>query len=323
MSDSELPRGPAPRLSIAPMVGRTDRHFRFFMRGITRRTLLYTQMIVARAAVREPSRITCGPAEGDVALQLAGSDPATLGLAARIGQEAGFCAIDLNCGCPSAAAVAGGFGAVLALRAQLVADAVAAMRAAVAIPVTVKLRLGVEGRSELEDLLSWCDTVAVAGADRFVVHARSARLHGRSPAANRTVPPLRHDLVHALARARPRLHVEINGGLRDLAAARAAMLGTPVAGAMIGRAAWDDPWIFARADSSVFGTPDPGLDRNAALARMIPYAQAWSRAGGDPRAPWRGVLGLLRGTPGARALRTALATRGDASALAALVSARS
>jgi tRNA-dihydrouridine synthase A len=320
-------RGASPRLSFAPMVDRTDRHFRVFMRGITRRTLLYTEMIVARALLDPRTRTRLRPeldteGLGPVALQLAGFDRSTLAAAARIGEDAGFAEIDLNCGCPSAAAVAGGFGISLARRPDLVAEAVAAMRAVVGIPVTVKLRLGIEGEDDAETLAAWCDTVAAAGADRFVVHARSARLGGCSPRANRSVPPLRHDLAIALARARPGLAVELNGGLADLASAHAAIAGTPIESVMIGRAAWDDPWIFAHADSLVFGVPDPGLDRTAAVARMIPYAEAWAGGGNDPREPWRGVLGLLRGTPGARRVRTALATRGDIGPLQALVSAR-
>lgn len=322
-------RGEAPRLSIAPMVGRTDRHFWWLMRGITRRTLLYSEMIVAASYTRSvrdghARAHLVTPEAGRVALQLAGCDPAELAAAARIGEDAGFCEIDLNCGCPSEAAVAGGFGAILATRPRVVAEAVAAMRAAVRVPVTVKLRLGVkgEGEGELEDLVRVCDVVAAAGADRFIVHARTARLSGLSPAANRSVPPLRHDLVLELARERPGLVVELNGGLRDVASARAVIEGTCVRDVMIGRAAWDDPWIFAEADSRVFGTVDPGLSRAAVIDRMIPYAEAWARAGGDPRAPWRGVLGLLRGLPGAKRIRTALATRGDAEPLRTAINAR-
>lgn len=313
------PRGVPPRLSVAPMVDRTDRHFRWLLRGITRRTLLYTEMVVARGVVdaRARAQLRHDACERPLSLQLGGRDPATLARAARIGEDEGFDEVNLNCGCPSPAALAGGFGAALMLEPERMAEAVAAMRAAVKVPVTVKLRLGVDGRERFDELVQLCDGVAEAGVDRVIVHARVARLRGLSPAANRVVPPLRPDWVSRLAAMRPRLRVELNGGLRDLDDVHRAIAGSEIVGAMIGRAAWDDPMILAKADSSVFGADDPGLPASAVLRRMIPYAEAWVQGGGDPRAPWRGALHLLRGIAGARRLRGELATRGDVSGLVA------
>jgi tRNA-dihydrouridine synthase A len=300
------------------MVDRTDRHFRYLLRGITRRTLLYTEMVVARAvtAGRADAMLAHDPVERPLALQLAGDDPTTLAAAARRGEADGFAEINLNCGCPSSAAHLGRFGVVLMKDPAAVAAAVAAMRAAVSVPVTVKTRLGVDDLDDDDALDRFVAAIAEAGADRLIVHARKAWLGGLSPARNRSVPPLQPDRVVALAQRWPTLRIELNGGLADLVAARRAVAGTPLTGAMVGRAAWDDPWIFAHADTQWWSDPeDPAVDRQAVLARMVPYAERRAAAGDDPRRVLRSIVGLLRGRPGARGLRAAVLGRGDTEAL--------
>lgn len=307
-------RGTAPRLSVAPMVDRTDRHFRYLLRGVTRRTLLYTEMVVARGLLDGRLRwmLRHEDVERPVALQLAGDDPSRLAEAARIGEGQGFCEIDLNCGCPSSAASQGRFGVVLMKDPRAVADAVAAMRAAVKVPVTVKCRLGVDDHDSDPWLDRFVSQVADAGADRIIVHARKAWLSGLSPAENRHVPPLQPERVVALAQRLPTLRVEINGELGSVDAVARTLAGTRLTGAMIGRAAWEDPMCLRDADSRLFGAAsDPAAGPDDVLRRMIPYAQRRAAAGDDPRRVLRSIAGLLRGRPGARRLRAAVLGRGE------------
>jgi tRNA-dihydrouridine synthase A len=294
------------------MMDRTDRHFRRIMRAITRRAVLYTPMIAARQLVGKGGArlLEHDAVERPLAVQLGGCDPRELARAARIAEAEGAAEVNLNCGCPSPAAAAATWGAALMLVPTRVAEAVAAMRAAVAIPVTVKHRLGVRGADAPEALLEFVDIVAAAGCDRFVVHARAAVLGGLGPRANLRVPPLRWAEVHALARARPRLAIELNGGIADTAGVLAQLHAGPIAGVMVGRAAYDDPLAFADVDAHIFG--DDARPRALADAVEVVWAAAVAHVGRGGRAHdvVRHALGLWRAVPGARRIRGAL-SRGD------------
>ena len=245
-----MQRGLPRPLCVAPMVDRTDRHFRMVMRAVSRRTLLYTEMIPVNAALGPagPRVLAFDPRERPLSLQLGGDDPARLAEAARLAEELGYDEVDLNCGCPSARVQAGRFGVVLMKEPAVVADCVAAMRASTSLPVTVKHRLGVDSIDRYEDVERFVAIVAEAGADRFIVHARKAWLRGLSPKQNREVPPLRPQWVHRLKLEHPRLRVVLNGGIGSLDEAF-VHLDAGIDGVMIGRAAYDDPMIFASADA--------------------------------------------------------------------------
>ena len=296
-------RGPLRPLSVAPMMQVTDRHQRAFMRRITLRTLLYTEMVSTGAIlVGDRDRfLAFAPQEQPLALQLGGDDVAALTQCAHIAQEAGFDEVNLNVGCPSPRVATGSFGAVLMRRPERVAEAVAAMRSAVTVPVTVKHRIGVDELDTYEDLLRFVETVAEAGCDRFIVHARKAWLKGLSPKQNRNVPPLRYDDVHRLKREHPELAIEINGGLRSLAAATEQL--EHVDGVMIGRAAEDDPWMFAEADPLLFGSPAPSASRLAAARAHLPYVAEQLAQGQPLQRMSRHMLNLFAGLRGARRWR--------------------
>lgn len=300
-----LPRGTIRPLSVAPMMDRTDRHFRYFMRGVTRHALLYTEMVVARALVRgDAARLLAHhAAERPLALQLGGDDPRELSTAARMAFDAGFDEVNLNVGCPSDRVQRGRFGACLMAEPERVAECVAAMRAAVPLPVTVKHRLGIDDRDAYEDTLGFVDAVARAGCDRFTVHARKAWLSGLSPRENREVPPLRYEQVYRLKVERPALTIELNGGVLSLDEARAHRAA--VDAVMIGRAAWDDPFAFAGADRLLFGEVDAQRTRREAVLRMVAYLE--SAHDEPPAHVLRVMAGLATGRPGARAWRRALA----------------
>ncbi len=299
-------RGGRWPLSIAPMMQVTDRHQRVFMRALTRRALLYTEMVTAHAVVRGERDRLLGfdPIEHPIALQLGGDDPALLAEAARIGVDFGYDEINLNVGCPSPRVSSGSFGACLMKEPERVRDAVAAMRAAVAVPVTVKHRIGVDELDRYEDMERFVATVAEAGADRFVVHARKAWLKGLSPKENRTVPPLRHGDVHRLKAAFPHLLVETNGGVRDLDEVERQL--EHVDGVMIGRAADDDPWMLADADRRLWGSPNPAGNRGDVVRSLLPYAESMVAGGERLHRLSRHLLGLFAGVRGGRAWRRAL-----------------
>ncbi len=306
------PRSPTPALSIAPMMDVTDRHFRWFARRLTRRTLLYTEMVVAQALIHGDRErfLRFHPDEHPIALQLGGDDPVLLAECARMAEDAGYDEINLNVGCPSSRVQAGSFGVVLMLRPQVVAEAVAAMRRVVQIPVTVKHRIGLDEVDRFEDMLSFVQTVAAAGADRFTVHARKAWTKGLSPKQNRNVPPLRYDDVYRLKQQLPSLHVEINGGIRTLEATRAHL--SHVDAVMIGRAARDTPYVLAEADARVFGEPRSAPTREAAARAMVPYlAEALTEPRVRPHHVTRHLAPLFAGVAGAKAWRRTLAERVD------------
>jgi len=298
-------RGVVRALSVAPMMDRTDRHFRWFVRRITRRALLYTEMVTTGAILRgeDPQRfLAFHPDEGPLALQLGGDAPAELAACARIAEEQGYDEVNLNIGCPSERVQSGNFGVCLMGDPGVVADGVAAMREAVAIPVTVKHRIGFDDLDRYEDMLRFVDTVAAAGCDRFTVHARKAWLKGLSPKENRDVPPLRYDEVYRLKEERPDLVIEINGGIGSVAAAREHL--ARVDAVMMGRTAYDDPFALAWADRELFGddTAEPPTRRRV-VAELLPYAEELVARGEPVARLTRHVLGLFAGRPGARAWR--------------------
>ncbi len=292
------------------MMDRTDRHFRWFLRRLTRHTLLYTEMITTGAILHGDRGRLLGydDEERPLALQLGGDDPAALAASARIAEDLGYDEVDLNVGCPSDRVREGSFGVCLMGRPKHVADCVGAMRAATGLPVTVKHRIGYDDLDRYEDMLAFVDVVARAGADRFIVHARKAWLGGLSPKENRTVPPLRYDDVHRLKRERPDLRVEVNGGItRDAIAEHLKR----VDGVMLGRAAYDDPYSLAGVDAEVFG--DAGLPtptREDVAEAMLPYLERVVARGEPVHRVTRHLLGLYSGRPGARAWRRRLTEDG-------------
>jgi tRNA-dihydrouridine synthase A len=300
------PRGVQRALSVAPMMDHTDRHHRRFMRLITRHTLLYTEMVTTGALLHgdRGKHLDFDPEERPLALQLGGDDPAALAECARMAHDWGYDEVNLNVGCPSDRVQRGAFGACLMRTPQRVADCVAAMRAACPLPVTVKHRIGVDDLDRYEDMLSFVDTVAAAGADRFTIHARKAWLSGLSPKENRTVPPLRHAEVWRLKAQRPHLPIEINGGIRTLDEACAHLAA--VDAVMIGRAACEDPYLFAQADARCFGAEEPAPTRAEVAQGLVALVERVQALGARPHAVLRHTMGLFGGLPGGRRWRRTL-----------------
>lgn len=311
MTAHASPPPPIPALSVAPMMDRTDRHFRFFMRQITQHTLLYTEMVVTGAILFGDRHrfLRYHQQEHPVALQLGGDNPAALAQCARIAEDYGYDEVNLNVGCPSARVQDGNFGACLMAEPQRVADAVSAMQAKVRIPITVKHRIGINDHESYEFMREFVDVVRGAGCRRFTAHARIAVLGGLNPKENRTVPPLRYADVYRLKRELPQLSIEINGGITTLAQAQEHL--RHVDAVMIGRAAYDDPYLFAAADREIFGdaSREPP-SRLEVLERLIPYAEEHLAEGGRLHTITRHLMGLYAGQPGARAWRRFLSERG-------------
>ncbi|MEZ5666196.1 MAG: tRNA dihydrouridine(20/20a) synthase DusA [Alphaproteobacteria bacterium] len=308
-------RESAHRFAVAPMMDWTDRHDRYFLRLISRRATLYTEMVTTGAILFGDRRrfLRFDAAEHPVVLQLGGNDPAALAECARIGADFGYDGINLNVGCPSDRVQNGTFGACLMRQPELVAECVAAMCAATALPVTVKHRLGVDEQNEETVLPAFVARVAAAGCRTFVVHARKAWLQGLSPKQNREVPPLRYGLVHALKRARPDLTIVINGGIDSLDAAEVQL--AHVDGAMLGRAAYQDPWILADVDRRFFGDARPVPSRTEVAEAMADYIDRQRAFGVPAKSVTRHLMGLFNGLPGARAWRRHLSEAGrDAAA---------
>jgi len=295
------------RLCVAPMMDWTDRHCRFFHRLLSPHALLYTEMVTAPAVLHGDRARLLGfdPAEHPVALQLGGSDPGELSAAARVGESQGYDEINLNVGCPSDRVQSGRFGACLMREPALVADCIAAMRAAVSIPVTVKCRLGVDQQDEYEDLERFVEIVRATGCNVFAVHARKAWLEGLSPKENREIPPLNYARVYRLKRDFPELTIIINGGIAGVADVHEHLLH--VDGVMLGRTAYHEPYRLAEIEHEIFGTPLP--DRDAVLARLNPYVDAHLARGDRLQHITRHILGLYQGLPGARAYRRMLSER--------------
>jgi tRNA-dihydrouridine synthase A len=291
------------------MMDWTDRHCRYFHRLLTRRARLYSEMITADAVLHGDRARLLGfsPEEHPVALQLGGSDPSKLAEAAAIGQDFGYDEINLNVGCPSDRVQEGRFGACLMAEPELVASSVAAMRARVSVPVTVKCRIGIDEQDSEADLERFVTTVAGAGCRTFILHARKAWLEGLSPKENREVPPLDHGRVYRLKAAHPELEVIINGGIGSLEEALVHL--RKVDGVAMGRAAYQNPYLLADVDRRLFGTGQPPLSRREVLEALIPYAERHVRAGGRLNNVTRHILGLYHGQPRARAFRRHLSER--------------
>jgi tRNA-dihydrouridine synthase A len=293
------------RLSVAPMMDWTDTHCRNFHRLLAPHARLYTEMVHANAVIHGDRMRLLAKDDGQhpVALQLGGSEPALLAQAARIGAAHGFDEINLNCGCPSDRVQAGRFGACLMREPSLVADCVAEMIAAAPhAPITVKCRLGVDDDHEWERFLAFVDTIADAGCRMFVIHARNAWLKGLSPKENREVPPLRYDWAYRLKQERPALQVIVNGGIADLAEATAHLGHTD--GAMLGRAAYHDPYLLHRMNVAWFGGET--RTRGELLRAWRPYVEAQLERGTFLKHMTRHILGLFHGERGGRAFRQIL-----------------
>ncbi len=296
------------------MMDGTDRHCRYFHRLLTKRARLYTEMIVSDAIVRgdRTRLLDFDAAEHPVALQVGGSDPATLAAAARIGEDFGYDEINLNVGCPSDRVRSGAFGACLMKSPQLVAEGVAAMRNAVRVPVTVKCRIGVDAQDPDESLFDFVSTVAGAGCGVFIVHARKAWLEGLSPRENRDIPPLDYDIVRRLKNDQPGLTVVLNGGLSSIGHALEESAG--VDGVMLGRAAYGEPAILVDVDRIFFEDPSPAPSLSSVVEAMSVYVKRAAGDGVKPHHIVRHMLGLYHGARGARLWRRLLSQRGAATA---------
>jgi tRNA-dihydrouridine synthase A len=292
------------RMSVAPMMDWTDRHCRFFHRLLSRHALLYTEMMTTGALIHGdvPRHLDFNAEEHPVALQLGGSDTAELAHCARLGEQWGYDELNLNCGCPSERVQRGSFGACLMAEPKLVADCVKAMADAVAIPVTVKHRIGIDKGESYEFVRDFVGVVSEAGCRVFLVHARNAWLKGLSPKENREVPPLRYDFVYRLKRDFPHLAFAVNGGITTRDQVRSAL--EQVDGVMIGREAYHNPWWLAQWDREFFGDPERELTREGVEEAMADYMV---REAAEHGTPWasiaRHMLGLRNGLPGARRWR--------------------
>ncbi|MGH8496926.1 MAG: tRNA dihydrouridine(20/20a) synthase DusA [Gammaproteobacteria bacterium] len=298
------------RILFAPMMDLTDRHCRYFMRLLSPGVRLYTEMIPSAALVHgDPARLLeFDPAEHPVALQLGGSDPRELAAAARLGESAGYDEINLNIGCPSDRVQSGRFGACLMAEPERVADCVAAMSGAVRLPVTVKCRIGIDAEDSFEFLLRFVATVAEAGCSVFIVHARKAILSGLSPKQNREVPPLVYDRVYRLKAELPELTIVINGGIAD--AAQAAGHLERVDGVMLGREAYNNPYLLCALQARFFAGADwIAPSREEVLMNFLPYVRAQLREGARLHHMTRHVLGLYAGQRGARRWRRFISER--------------
>lgn len=310
-----MPLMAARRFCVAPMMDWTDRHCRYFHRLLTKNALLYTEMVTTGALIRGDHQrfLQFNPEEHPVALQLGGSNPRELALCAKMSEDFGYDEVNLNVGCPSDRVQNGRFGACLMLEPDLVADCVAAMQQAAAIPVTVKSRIGVDHRDSYDELHAFINTVATAGCNTFIIHARKAWLSGLSPKQNREVPPLQYETVFRLKADFPHLEIIINGGIKDLP--QAEILLQQVDGVMLGREAYQNPYLLAEVDQRLFFTKETPLSRHEIIELLIPYIQSQMADGVRLHSITRHILALFHGEPGARAWRRHLsehATKVDA-----------
>lgn len=294
------PRGPRRPLSVAPMMDRTDRHYRYLMRQLTRHTCLYTEMITTPALLHGDRHrlLDFSPLEKPLVLQLGGDHPAHLAECARMAEAWGYDEVNINVGCPSDRVQEGHFGACLMAQPDLVARCVEAMRAATTLPVTVKHRIGIDQADRYEDMAHFVRLVAQAGCDRFIVHARIALLQGLSPRDNRTIPPLRYADVYRLKADFPALGIEINGGITTLPQAAEHLQHTD--GVMIGRAAYDHPYFLAEADALLFHDPTPPPTRRQVLEAMLVYLETQVAQGVPPYRLVRHLFNLFAYQPAAR-----------------------
>ena len=298
------------RLAVAPMMDWTDRHCRMFHRLMTRRARLYTEMLTTGAILYGDRRrlLAFDGREHPVALQLGGSDPKHLAASAKIGEDFGYDEINLNVGCPSDRVKEGSFGACLMAEPSLVADCVAEMKATVAIPVTVKCRIGIDDQDPEIALDAFARTVVASGADALIVHARKAWLNGLSPKENRDIPPLDYQRVYRLKRTMPRVPIIINGGIGSIEETKRHL--AHVDGVMLGRAAYREPWRLLDVDPQIFGETAPFAAMKDVFEAMMPYIERELAAGTRLHSITRHFVGAFHAVPGARAFRRHLAERG-------------
>lgn len=302
-------KAPDATISVAPMMGWTDRHDRYFMRLISPNALLYTVMITTGALIygKKLSILEFSPEEHPVALQLGGSDPKDLGICAKMAENYGYDEVNLNCGCPSDRVQRGQFGACLMSEPKLVADCIDSMKQATDIPVTVKTRIGIDEHDSYQFLLDFIGPIAEKGCETFIIHARKAWLNGLSPAENRTIPPLKWDVVYKLKQDFPDLNIILNGGVKTLAHVQEAL--TKVDGVMIGREAYQNPYFLAELEQHIFKTPaDQIRSRYAVIQDLLPYIDASLQNGIPLKDISRHILGLFQGLPGARRWRQILSS---------------
>lgn len=295
-----------PPLSIAPMLDRTDRHYRYFMRLITKHTLLYTEMVTCQSIVHGNRERLLGydHVEHPVSLQLGGDDPKLLAECAKLAEDLGYDEVNMNVGCPSSRVQSGNFGACLMAQPEVVARGCEAMMAAVDIPVTVKHRIGIDDIDQYENMAHFVDVVSQVGVQRFSVHARKAWLQGLSPKENRNVPPLRYPEVHRLKKEFPHLDIEINGGIKTMTQAQEQL--EHVDAVMIGRAAYDNPWQFVDADRLFFNDDHDLPTRYEVAEKMLIYIEEQMKKGVRMMSITRHILQLFSGQPGARHWRRSL-----------------
>lgn len=288
---------------VAPMMDWTDRHCRYFHRLISQHALLYTEMVTTGALIHGDRHrfLQFNPEENPLALQLGGSNPQDLATCAKMAEDYGYDEVNLNVGCPSERVQNGRFGACLMAEPQLVAECVAAMKQAVNIPVTVKSRIGVDDKDSYEELVNFVATIAQAGCETFIIHARKAWLSGLSPKQNRDVPPLRYDLVYQLKTDFPQLEIILNGGITTLD--QAAEVLQYVDGVMMGREAYHNPYLLADVDKRFYGVQREPLSREAILELLIPYIQQQLKNEVRLNSVVRHTLGLFHGMPGGRLWR--------------------
>jgi tRNA-dihydrouridine synthase A len=291
------------RFSVAPMMDWTTRECRYFHRQLTRKALLYTEMVTTGALLfgDVERHLRFDEAEHPVALQLGGSDPLDLAKATKLAEQWGYDEVNLNCGCPSDRVQNGSFGACLMAQPTLVRDCIKSMQDAVSIPVTVKHRIGIDENDSYEHMLDFVSTVAESGCDTFIVHARKAVLGGLSPKQNREVPPLKYDYVYRLKQELPQLNIIINGGIKTHAECEQHL--QHVDGVMLGREAYHNPWLLAEVDSRYFDTENPLAQRQQAVAAMLPFIDAELAAGQRLFYSTRHMMGLFQAQQGAKAFK--------------------
>lgn len=298
------------RFSVAPMLDWTDRHERYFLRLISRHAWLYTEMVTTGAILHGDRDRHLGfhQAEHPLALQLGGSDPQALAECARIAEDYGYDEVNLNVGCPSDRVKSGRFGACLMADPQIVAECVAAMRAVVSIPVTVKHRIGIDDHDSWGELCHFVEVVAEAGCHVFIVHARKAWLQGLSPKQNREIPPLKYDVVHRLKQRYPQHEFIINGGLKTLDECQHQL--TYMDGVMLGREVYHNPYLLAEVDQRIYGDHSAIPSRHDIIHQLLPYIENELSKGTRLHAMTRHIMGLFLGLPGARAWRRHLSENG-------------
>jgi len=298
------------RLSIAPMMDCTDRHFRVLMRQITQKSLLYTEMIVAQALHHSENRnklLDFDQIEHPISIQLGGDNPNYLAEAAQMAEDWGYDEINLNIGCPSPKVKSGNFGACLMGKPKIVASCIEKMKQSCNIPITVKHRLGIDNLDDDNYLMSFVDNCSIAGADRFIVHARKAWLSGLNPKENRTIPPLQYERVQKLKQNRPELIIELNGGINTIDDSIETL--KTFDGAMIGRAAYSRPFLWRKIDSKIYGDKERELSRSKIIKKIIPFAQKHLENDGRLWQVSKHILNLIENIPNAKKLRQELSEK--------------